>query len=304
MYLLNIALLYACAGSVLALLFQYVNLAFPDSLSPSYDSGGAIRWAIASLVIIFPVFVWGSWFLRRDMTREPEKAELKIRRWLLYLTLFAAAVLIIGDLVALLYNFLEGDLTISFFLKILAVFAVAAAVFGYYLYELRRDPQKFSVGARVFAWGVVVVIAGIVIAGFFAAGSPFTQRAIRFDRERVNNLQDIQSRLVLVWQQKGSLPRSLNELTDAISGFAAPRDPETNTAYEYKKTGDLAFELCATFAFSSDADRLAPMAAPVGLYSKPDTMNNWKHGAGVACFERAIDPELYKTDGKSAPTPR
>src|SRR5438132_4874360 len=42
-------------------------------------------------------------------------------KWLIYLTLFVAALIIIGDLVSLIYNFLGGDVTIKFVLKALSV---------------------------------------------------------------------------------------------------------------------------------------------------------------------------------------
>src|SRR3989344_3920599 len=138
MHLLAIIALYVGAFSLLTLFFQYINVYFPDPLNLYYDAGGAIRWALASLIIIFPVFLWASRSLYKDRAKNPEKGEIRVRKWLLYFTLFAAGVLVIGDLIALVYNFLQGELTVRFFLKILSVFAVASAIFAYYLYDLRR----------------------------------------------------------------------------------------------------------------------------------------------------------------------
>jgi len=45
-----------------------------------------------------------------------------------------AALVVIGDLVALVYNFMGGDLTARFVLKVGAILVVAGAVFGYYRY--------------------------------------------------------------------------------------------------------------------------------------------------------------------------
>ncbi|MEK7085265.1 MAG: DUF5671 domain-containing protein, partial [Patescibacteria group bacterium] len=63
---------------------------------------------------------------------------LRIRKWLVYFTLFAASLFIIGDLIALIYNFLQGELTVRFFLKILTVFFVAGSVFWYYFMDIRK----------------------------------------------------------------------------------------------------------------------------------------------------------------------
>ena len=143
LHLLAIITLYVSAGSFIALLFQYINLLIPDTL----DQGGhyarasslqTIRWAISSLVVIFPVYLVTSWYLNKGYVSLPEKRSLKIRKWLIYVALFAAALIIIGDLVALIFNLLGGEFTIRFILKVLTIFFVAGSVFHYYLWDLRR----------------------------------------------------------------------------------------------------------------------------------------------------------------------
>ena len=42
----------------------------------------------------------------------PDEAHSKVRRWLTYLTLFASACALIGDVTTLVYNALGGELTI------------------------------------------------------------------------------------------------------------------------------------------------------------------------------------------------
>src|SRR3989344_7867041 len=121
MYLLAIIFLYFSAFDVLALLFQYTDIAFPDVLNQNYGAGGLIRFALASLIVIYPVFIWVSRFLHRDLIQNPQKTDIRIRKWLLYFTLFVAALLIIGDLVALVNTFLNGEITTRFLLKVLAV---------------------------------------------------------------------------------------------------------------------------------------------------------------------------------------
>lgn len=141
--LLAIITLYVSAGSFIALLFQYINILIPDPLEARnyYAFTGAyrtIRWSIASLVVIFPVFLGTSWFLEKQYAREPEKRYLGIRKWLVYFTLFAAALIIIGDLVVLIFNLLGGELTARFLLKVLVFFFVAGSVFYYYFWDLRK----------------------------------------------------------------------------------------------------------------------------------------------------------------------
>ena len=146
MYLLMFLTLYWSAFSFGQLLYQFINRAFPDPLQFMYGSydpaSSTIRMATAGLIIAFPVFLWLSWVIEKAIAKDPEKRASKIRKWLTYLTLFIAAGIIIGDLIALVFNLLAGELTPRFLLKVLTVGAIAGGIFGYYLIELRKDEKN------------------------------------------------------------------------------------------------------------------------------------------------------------------
>src|SRR3989344_4288259 len=165
--------LYVSAGTFLSLVFGLVDAYLPDPLTSRSDPAIGIRWPLAKLTVVFPVYAWGARFLVKDAAVNAWKGELRVRKWLIYVTLFAAAVLIIGDLVSLLYNFLGGELSGRFLLKTLAVFAAGAAVFVYYLYDLRRRAEEFSPKMKVFVIATIAVVAAVVVTGFVTAGSPF-----------------------------------------------------------------------------------------------------------------------------------
>ena len=175
MQLFSIILLYFAAINLGVLLFQYINIYFPDVLAGNFvtNSYNLVRWGIATLIVVFPVYIWIMWFVAKDEKEYPAKRDLRIRKWLLYFTLFVSAGVIIGDLISLIYNFLQGELTSRFILKILVVLVIAAAVFTYYLWLLRRDAQITPKnGIKIFRWTVIVIIAAVIVAGFFIAGSP------------------------------------------------------------------------------------------------------------------------------------
>jgi len=297
MYLLAIITLVVSAVSFGMLVFQYINIYFPDVLSDYYVGKsaylGTIRNSLAFLIVVFPVYVWVSRFLRRDMEANPEKKELKIRKWLLYLTVFAAGLVIIGDLVALLNTFLEGEVTARFILKVLTIFFIAGSVFYYYFKELRSDESKDvwkAWGIRAFPWAIIVVVLAAVVFGFFVAGTPADRRLVRFDERRANDLSVIQSQVISYWQNKDALPPSLAELSNDILNFSIPVDPKTGEAYEYRVLGPLSFELCAVFETESEDNnsRAVPM-----IYPTPET---WQHGVGRTCFERTIDPDFFRIE--------
>ncbi|OGZ46930.1 MAG: hypothetical protein A3J54_01830 [Candidatus Ryanbacteria bacterium RIFCSPHIGHO2_02_FULL_45_13b] len=300
--LLTIVALYGSAAGFLTLLFQFINLQIPDPLSYGYgieNARSVIRFAVSSLIIVFPVYVWVMRFLARAYTAEPERKEIRIRKWLIYFTLFAAGLIIMGDLVALVNSFLNGELTTRFLLKIFSVFLVAGAVFYYYYWDI-KDMVPNSM--KLFRWVVMLVVTVCVVAAFFFVGSPKTERMRQFDGQRVNDLQTIQWQIVNYWQQKGVLPTSLGVLEDDISGFSIPRDPEADRVYTYTVKGDVMFELCADFSLASTGY----MRGSWETVYTPAVMpgDNWAHDVGHICFERTIDPELYPPQkGLEKPVP-
>ncbi|QQG46573.1 MAG: hypothetical protein HYY55_01865 [Candidatus Niyogibacteria bacterium] len=142
-----------------------------------------------------------------------------------------------------------------------------------------------------FVWAVILVVAVSIIAGFFVVGSPKTERMRRFDDRRVSDLQNVQSQIVNFWQSRERLPESLDNLTDDVSGWFAPRDPETDLPYEYAVSDSeaLTFSLCADFSLEGSAESNGYYSiTPFGYLS-----GAWDHPSGYYCFDRTIDPELY-----------
>lgn len=291
LHLLAMVTLYWSAISFITLCWQYVNYWFPDALNYGYyDASGSIRFAVSSLIIVFPVFLATSWFLNKIYAKESQVRESKIRKWLIYLTLFVAALVIIGDLVYVINTFLGGEITARFILKALSIIVVAGVVFWYYLDDVRRNTPSGL--AKYFAGVSAVIILIAIVGAFFIVGSPVTARLQQLDQQRVTDLQNIQYQVVNYWQRKGALPQSLVDLNDSISGYVAPVDPETRTPYEYsvKDATNPSFQLCATFktVFSANNPKTAPMPAGYDIYSQ-----NFDHPAGHFCFDRTIDQQIY-----------
>ena len=145
MYLVLFGTLYVSAYSLGSLLFDLINVAFPDPAdntnflgSPEYVRA-SIRWAVSALIVAFPVFAFTSWITSRAIRLDPTKRASKIRRWLTYWTLFVASGALIGDVTTLVYNVLGGEATLRFLLKVLVVGIIAGAAFTYYLRDLRAD---------------------------------------------------------------------------------------------------------------------------------------------------------------------
>lgn len=295
LYLLSNVSLYYCAGWLISLLYDYINYAFASTAYSYYGSAewlpASMRWAIASIVIVFPVYIYITRMLNRELEAAPEKRTLRVRKWLIYLTLSLASIALVVDLIALLNQFLSGEFTTTFVLKVCAVGVVAGMVFAYYFYELRRDAGLAAPRRELFRWVALAFVAVSVVTGFFVVGSPTEARNKQYDARRISDLQELQSMVVGYYQRKQVLPTSSNDLKDPLSYALVPTDPETGAAYAYRATGARTFEICATFA--TDASGTGQLAAD----SKPQYFGvadeYWSHPMGEACFERTIDPELY-----------
>ncbi|MDP3901679.1 MAG: DUF5671 domain-containing protein [bacterium] len=299
LHLLAIIALYFSAGSFIALIFQYINLGYPDLVSSDGYYGlqsiyAVMRWSIASLIIIFPVYLFTTRALINSYNKEPDKRELRIRKWLVYFTLFVAALIIMGDLVALIFNLLNGELTVRFLLKILTILFVAGAVFGYYIYDLKNIKRDI---AKYLVYGVIITVFISVVIGFFVVGSPTEERLRRYDDRRVQDLQFIQGEVLNYWLNKERLPTSLADIQDSIRGVVMPNDPATNEEYIYKikDNENLIFVLCSDFDLPSLRDDEA-------LKIYPDRLaGNWRHDSGMICFERVIDKDFYRPKSEIIP---
>lgn len=310
LYLLTIVTLYLNVWALIDLLFEYVNILFPDPLNRPHgwpDPYHSIRWSMASLIIVFPVYIGLSWFLRKDIIAHPEKREMRVRKWLFHLTLFLAAVTIITDLVTLVNRFLEGELTTKFLLKVLIVLVVAGGVFAYYFWDLRRQTTPTAKPSLFLAGFATAIVLASMIGGFFIIGSPFTHRLRKFDAQRIQDLQNIHSNVIEYWKRRTKLPIALEDLQNEF-GFTAPKDPVTKAPYEYRvlavasNTATLQFELCAIF----EVDPL-PSQDPREKFSPPPYFpiapyEYWNYKSGRTCFARKIS-ELIEAPHPVITTP-
>lgn len=287
--------LYVVVGTFLNLIFSIINHAYPDTNYYSYYYGGGpeISFAVATLIVVFPILLLLSWINHRSYESDPMKRGLPIRKWLTYLTLFVAGAVLAGDLVSVLYKFLDGqDLTVAFLLKAFSVLVVAGLVFGFYFQDIRDRISKSK--EKVWAVGTAAILLVSIVLGFAVIGSPRTQRILRLDEQKITDLQNIQWQVINYWQVNGFIPNEMPNL---------PNDPQNSdlyeyrdTGYEYRKTGDLSFELCAGFNREKSVPQNQRMVGE-GPYFKGgmNQNDNWDHPAGWYCFPREIDPIAYPT---------
>lgn len=148
---------------------------------------------------------------------------------------------------------------------------------------------------KAFIYTIIAIVSATILAGFFVVGSPADQRARRFDDQRVSDLGYIQNEIIYYWQSKQKLPGLLSDLNDATRGVRVPTDPDSGESYAYApKAGTTDFSLCAVFAKNSKEEGTS-ISRP--MYGE----TSWDHGEGKVCFDRHIDPDIYKPFNSGSP---
>lgn len=248
--------LYIWASYFGALLFQYVNLAFPLPSETPNDFFDEIRWATAAIVAAFPVFLFMQKIINKEVAENPGLGISPVRRWLTYLTLFVAVVVLLTDLIFLVLRFLEGEITSRFVLKVLIVGSLAGSVVFYYLRELRKWEEKISRSSffpSCFLKTALVGLIAISVAGaVYVTGGPVKAGYLAQDKKRVRDLREIYYKVDQFYQAEGRLPNTLQECdTNPNMFISIKKDATTGKPYGYKVVGDRNFELSCNFDLPS-----------------------------------------------------
>lgn len=282
-----IVALYTVVISLINLLFSVINSAYPKITDGySYYGSQSISWPVAILIIFFPIYVLLMWLLEKGYDEEPEKRNVGIRKWLTYITLFLAGVATAGDLVTVIYYFIDGqELTAGFLLKVLTVLVIALGVFYYYISDIREKLNSSS--RRIWTIVALVVVLGSIAWGFSVLGSPMTQRLHKYDNAKVMDLQNLTSAIQNYYSTSQKLPENLTDLATLNYGINTT-DSQNQKQYEYKKTGNNTYELCAEFNKSSSSTESLTYPRVMGL-----GYTTWNHPAGRHCFTQTITPDPY-----------
>ena len=291
LYLVLFATLYATAFNAGAVLFVALDRWMPDA-SQRWETAGSAevaRGATAGLLIAFPIFLALSWVIGRGIRLDPEKRGSKIRKWLTYITLFVAAMVLIGDLTFLASRLLSGEIPTRVLLKVLVVLVIAGIVFMHYLADLRAEEREAAgtTSVRVPPRAVAAGTLAVLVLGLLTGGSPHRERLRRLDEARLQDLRAI-TQEIGNWTRKGrALPASLGALAaDPDSPALRLRDPVTQKPYEYRWIDARHYELCAIFATVDSLGNEGGRGEAAGF---------WKHPAERTCYT------LEATAGRRSP---
>ena len=283
-YLLSLVSLIFVSTAVGAIIFQIINKYIPDVLnnySGSFSSG-ALKYGISALIIAAPLYYFLASLIHRSLSRGSLEKDSGVRRWLTYLVLLVTAVTMIGWFISIINTFLDGNLTLKFGLEAITAIAIAAIIFGYYLYDIKREDVTSGKDKiiQIFLYGSLIIILASFIFSLFVVESPREARARRIDQETISNFNKIDSDINRYYTEYKKLPDSLEAVKTEYNYLQDSdfKNPTTGKVYDYKVLNDTKYQLCTDFKTST--------------YNQNDTTSyydkRWSHEAGYQCLMQKV----------------
>lgn len=300
-YMLSLVALAFMAVSAGIIIFQIINKHIVDVLS-SYKtcySSGALKFAISSIIISAPICYVLSWQINKDLFIGNLKSESGIRKQLIYFIIFISSVVALGYLVAIIYNFLDGELTTKFALKAVTALAISGTILSYYVYEIKREVIagiKNKV-VKVYFWVTLSIVVITLISGFIFVESPNQTRMKKFDGKILENFDNIKYAVENFYYSRKRLPGNLEELIpDYISTDDIIINMASGKKYEYEILTDNKYKICADFQTSNQGGLSDCYSGWLD--------NEWSHDKGYRCFEKTAQKEKEDIAPDLLPMPK
>ncbi|MCX6792796.1 MAG: DUF5671 domain-containing protein [Candidatus Falkowbacteria bacterium] len=276
-----VALLFVALGTG-QVIFQAINKFITDVALP-YNSdfnSDLLKMAISALIISIPVYYLVMRYLSKSLVKGELDKESAIRRWLIYFILFVSSVVMIIWLITVISSFLNGELTTKSILKAVTAMLISGIIFAYYFYDVKRDEIKAKdVVVRIFLIATLVLTIGSLIGSFFFVETPNQARARKHDEQVLSQFTELDGAFNTYYTKYNKLPDNLAAGLSETPYLSADKykDPSSNKPYEYKKTGNDSYELCADF--QTDNKDVKDQATYV--YA-----DRWPHGTGYQCIKQ------------------
>lgn len=158
LYILFFISLYVLAIAIAGIFNVMIDKLIPNALSssPSYavipgvdlitgflglDTNSIVRGYLSELIVSFPVFLLLTLILGNQIVRHPMVKNLRSRKILIYITLIAAFIMILGSVITFSYDFLDGTITNNILGHIFVSILIAGSIFIYFIAEVIHDSK-------------------------------------------------------------------------------------------------------------------------------------------------------------------
>jgi hypothetical protein len=112
-----------------------------DFLSSTFniDMTQLVRAFVAAIIVSYPVFLFISILLKKQLKTQPSIRSLRSRKVLIYLTLIMTFLILLGDIVIGIYDFLAGSITSITIRHLLVTILISGPIFIYFITEVKND---------------------------------------------------------------------------------------------------------------------------------------------------------------------
>lgn len=306
LYVVYFSLLGMIAGNTGGLAFAFIDHQFADKLATEayYNSFATtgMRWSVSALLVGFPIFLFLGWRLAAKKRKDPERRRSRVHAWLTYITLIFAAGALIGDLVAVVFQFLNGEIETRFIAKAGVVGVISGSILWNYSRDVERHSSRVDLAGRTLALAAMLVVGALVAWAFTIVRSPYSARLLLADEQRLQGLIETTRLIDCHYTYGGALPGSLEAMTPFLldrsqrlpvavgCSTITPTDPVSGAYYAYRVVDEDTYEICADFAVGwPEAQGNAREWRPGGYAYYPDRPERRvlvkPSAAGTACFE-------------------
>ena len=284
-YLLSLVALIFTALSVGMIAFGIINKTVFDVLNLGASTSDTLKFAISAIIIATPIFFIMQNLIGRGLKKGELAKDSGVRRWLTYFILLVSSVTILGVFINIINNFLSGELTLNSILKALSIIVIAAAVFSFYFYDIKRENvTEKNVVMKVFFFASLALVTIAFISSWFFVESPVLTRAKRLDQNLINNINNLENAVNSYNDKYKKLPNTIDEIKnnkDIYLDLKSFNDPETGAPISYKKISETTFEFCASFRTDN---KNVDSKTDTAYYSDPTKT----HLAGYQCVNGQV----------------
>jgi hypothetical protein len=244
------------------------------------------------MVIVFlPTYLTLTRYVNKQRRVSDNQDYVGLTKFLIYLSLLVAGLVLLGNLVAVIVGFLEGELTSRFLLKSLIVLITIGGAFFYYIkdaqgYWLANEKQSLAYAATA-----TVLILSVLVTAVVHIPNPTTVRGMKADNELVSTLQNIMWQVQSYYSENDVLPATVD---DAFGEFDRLPNTSELADYAYSIESETEYRLCTTF--NHDSNELNSQYRPSYEMENSITWknSNWDFKAGEWCFGREVSTETTR----------
>ena len=98
-----------------------------------------MRGQIAAVLVAYPLFAFLFLKIHKQTLLNPDIKKLNSRKVLTYFTLVIAFLFILGNIIGIVYSFLDGNISFNFVAHFLVTVIVSSVIFWYFLKQVKGD---------------------------------------------------------------------------------------------------------------------------------------------------------------------